>query len=416
MKALLYWMVALMVTMGACTSDVDKDKDDDEEIAEWDELAVTLKVSRPTTVKFGFTSEANDDYALNDTYPTSKVDFPTELEINWGDGQSSNSDSHEYQSAGTYLVKIKGKGIGTLNNYYLTSNARIEQFTVKSWPSLVYLETLPVKMDFTKHPKLENVSCYFDDNSSLDFSKCPRLKYLFLGGNVTGLNLTGCTELKIMECEDCKLSKLDVSSCTKLEILDCSDNQITQLTLNSALTNLICDVNQLKSLDLSKNTELFELYAPGNQLANLDVSKNTKLASLKVEGNQLTNLDLSKNTKLRVLNVGSNQLTSLDVSKNAELYQLTCSYNQLKNLDVSGHIKLEWIFCENNQLTAMDVRECSRLSLIYCAENQLDKLAFNKIYNDLPYNNEGIILVYDNPSTGNTYIATQKGWEVKTVK
>lgn len=393
MKALLYWMVALMVTMGACTSDVDKDKDDDEEIAEWDELAVTLEVTRPTTAKFWFTSEASDKYEPeNFVFPTPKVDFPTELEINWGDGQTSNSDSHEYQSAGTYLVKIKGKGIGTLENWS-SSYTHIKQFTVKSWPSLVHLTTLPVNIDFTQCPKLESVNCYISgDNIKSDFSKCPRLKYLFLGGNITDLNVTGCTGLKIMECQNCKLSKLDISSCTQLEILDCSRNQITQLDVSpcAALTKLFCSQNKLTTLDVSKNAKLTILNLGSNKLTNLDVSKNTKLASLKIEGNQLANLDVSKNTKLATLLCNYNKIKTLNLSKCPELRELTCSKNQITDIDISG---------------------CPMLYFITCSSNQLNHPALNNIYNTLS-NVGGIIYIGNNPSTGDTYIATQKGWEV----
>jgi len=95
------------------------------------------------------------------------------------------------------------------------------------------------------------------------------------------------------------------------------------------ITFLVCPENQLTSLDVSKNTTLKILACRSNQLIHLDVSKNTALESLFCRDNQLTHLDLSENTALIFLYCHGNQLASLDVSKNTALIELNCSNNLL---------------------------------------------------------------------------------------
>ena len=97
-----------------------------------------------------------------------------------------------------------------------------------------------------------------------------------------------------------------------------------------ALTELQCNRNQLTSLDVSKSTKLKILQCHNNQLTSIDVSKNTALTKLYCNTNQLTLLDVSQNTKLKYLHCHSNQLTSLDVSKNTALTELRCYQNQIK--------------------------------------------------------------------------------------
>jgi uncharacterized protein YjdB len=112
------------------------------------------------------------------------------------------------------------------------------------------------------------------------------------------------------------ISSLDVSKCVKLKYLWCSKDEWGAN-------------KQLASLDLSKNTALEFLDCSGNQLASLDVSKNTALVDLHCSDNQLTSLDISKNTALESLSCINNQLTSLDISKHTALGWLRCENNYI---------------------------------------------------------------------------------------
>jgi hypothetical protein len=131
-----------------------------------------------------------------------------------------------------------------------------------------------------------------------------------------------------------------------------SDNHTITITGKNVMA-LVCHNNQLTALDVSALTNLKMLICANNQLTALDVSKNTTLRWFDCLNNQLTALDVSKNTELTSLDCGDNQLTALDVSKNTALTSLGCYINQLTALDVSKNTALTLLGCYGNQLSVV---------------------------------------------------------------
>ena len=125
------------------------------------------------------------------------------------------------------------------------------------------------------------------------------------------------------------------------------------MTVYGDITVFRCSDNyaNLTALDPSHNTELRLLGCYSNQLTSLDVSKNTQLMALSCYSNPLTSLDVSKNTQLEMLWCRNNNLTTLDVSKNTELDELNCANNKLNNLDVSKNTQLKKLYCSGNKFT-----------------------------------------------------------------
>ena len=156
---------------------------------------------------------------------------------------------------------------------------------------------------------LEELSCLYNQLTSLDVSRNTALTYL--------------------DCDDNLLPSLDVSRNTALTYLDCNNNQLTELDVsrNTELTELDCSGNPLTTLDISMNTALTKLYCAINELTTLDVSRNTALTELNCANNELTTLDVSQNTALTVLSCFSNELPSLNISRNRALTKFDCSYN-----------------------------------------------------------------------------------------
>jgi Leucine-rich repeat (LRR) protein len=122
-----------------------------------------------------------------------------------------------------------------------------------------------------------------------------------IGENVTHLN-----------CTFNELTSLDVSKNPKLTFLDCSTNKLTNLDVgkNPGLTHLNCSNNQLTQLDISRNTFLETLYCSSNQLEKLNLSKNTQLGSLLCSDNQLISLEVGKNPKFTWLDCENNKLSA----------------------------------------------------------------------------------------------------------
>jgi uncharacterized repeat protein (TIGR01451 family) len=159
------------------------------------------------------------------------------------------------------------------------------------------------------------------------------------------LNVSGCTTLTELRCDNNQLTSLDVSSNTALTSLNCSYNQLTSLNVssNTALTFLYCHINQLTSLNVSSNTALTELACISNGLTSLNVSSNTALTFLNCSFNQLTSLNVSSNTALTELACNSSGLTSLHI-KNGKNETL---------LSFSNNPNLLFICADENQLTTV---------------------------------------------------------------
>ena len=119
--------------------------------------------------------------------------------------------------------------------------------------------------------------------------------FLFLLGNqLTTLDVTKLTSLKVLACSDNQLTALDVTGLTNLKNLFCSDNQLTTLDVTklTSLTVLECNGNQLVSLDVSTLEELEILWCHGNKMTALDITHNAYLGELKC-GNQQDNQQLT---------------------------------------------------------------------------------------------------------------------------
>ena len=162
---------------------------------------------------------------------------------------------------------------------------------------------------------LTNLECSRTKLTSLDTSHNKKLGYLRCNyiPDLTTLNVSQNTELKVLYCNDNALADLNLTNNSALETLECGDNELTTLDLskNTELKYFGCFNSKLSSLDLTNNTNLEELHFAGNNVSTLDVSKNTNLKKLRVFSNKWISLDTSKNNTLQVLEVQDNPLTSM---------------------------------------------------------------------------------------------------------
>jgi len=213
--------------------------------------------------------------------------------------------------------------------------------------------------------------------SSLEFKRKNLITEIQVpNGNITTLDLSGCTQLATLNCSDNKISTLKLNT-SSLKYFNCGYNALTAIDVskNNALAIFNCGYNALTALDVSKNTALISLYCNGNSIAALDVSKNTALASLSCGYNALTAIDVSKNTALASLNCSYNKIAALDVSTNNALTYFNCSANALTALDVSKNTALTNLSCSINALTALDVsKKNTALISLYCSANALTAL------------------------------------------
>ncbi|MCM1169187.1 MAG: hypothetical protein NC324_04550 [Bacteroides sp.] len=218
---------------------------------------------------------------------------------------------------------------------------------------------------------------------SLDVSGCTALTSLSCDNNqLTSLDVSGCTSLTSLYCYDNEPMSLDVSGCTQLKTLagnrtetnyNYVEHYLTVDTLKihgaSMDTLVIGKYSKIKVIDAAGCTSIKNLSCPETGLTSLDVSGCTALTSLDCSSNDLTALDVSKNTALTSLDCSSNDLTALDVSKNTALTSLDCSSNGLTALDVSKNTALTSLDCRSNDLTALDVSKNTALTSLDCGGN-----------------------------------------------
>lgn len=228
-------MVALATCWVSCSDD-DKDEPDPT-IPTMNEITLTIKVDRNDI----FSPFSNPDYFDYDEEEKEKYGayhkIPQDWEVNWGDGQTTSSTTHQYKLEGTYQVTIKGTGITSI------------------WSDESYRTNIIEKIDVTKAPNLVILGVLYQNLKTLDLSKN--------------------TALRFLECEYNELSSLDLSKNIALESLQCMANNLTSLDLskNIALTYLECCENKITSLDFSKNTELINLDCTENPFTQESVNK-----------------------------------------------------------------------------------------------------------------------------------------------
>lgn len=198
--------------------------------------------------------------------------------------------------------------------------------------------------------------------------------------------------------EGVKANGIDPETNKQIYILDSEDGKIS---ISGPVLFFECSGENITSLDISKNSQLKVLDCSQNSLTSLDVSKNTNIGTLNCSNNNLSSLSISKNTVLSILKCSDNRIASLDLSKNTELFELRCSNNKLTSLDLSKHNRLQEVHCDNNQLSSLVVsKQATELIEVRCTQNQIQGASMDALIASLPKLNNpkdpGVLAIYDN--------------------
>ena len=220
--------------------------------------------------------------------------------------------------------------------------------------------------------------------------------------------------------EGVKANGIDPETNKQIYILDSEDGKIS---ISGPVLFFECSGENITSLDISKNSQLKVLDCSQNSLTSLDVSKNTNIGTLNCSNNNLSSLSISKNTVLSILKCSDNRIASLDLSKNTGLFELRCSNNKLTSLDLSKHNRLQEVHCDNNQLSSLIVsKQATELIEIRCTQNQIQGASMDALIASLPKLNNpgspGVLAIYDNSkdsehntcTSAQTTAAKKLGW------
>ena len=220
--------------------------------------------------------------------------------------------------------------------------------------------------------------------------------------------------------EGVKANGIDPETNKQIYILDSEDGKIS---ISGPVLFFECSGENITSLDVSKNSQLKVLDCSQNSLTSLDVSKNTNIGTLNCSNNNLSSLSISKNTVLSILKCSDNRIASLDLSKNTGLFELRCSNNKLTSLDLSKHNRLQEVHCDNNQLSSLIVsKQAIGLVEVRCTQNQIQGASMDALIASLPKLNNpedpGVLAIYDNSkdsehntcTSAQTAAAKERGW------
>lgn len=143
------------------------------------------------------------------------------------------------------------------------------------------------------------------------------------------------SEDEALDVQEIRCSRMDIAS-------------LSGITYFTNLKILLCNENKLSSIDISKNLQLETLECGGNGIGSIDLSKNPELTTLRSYSCGLSALNVKNNTKLKFLNCNDNKLKELDVTNNVLLENLYCQTNDLSSLDLRNNTKLSVLGCNIN--------------------------------------------------------------------
>ena len=206
-------------------------------------------------------------------------------------------------------------------------------------------------LNLTSNKKLERLVCAYNPRlTQLNLSANLNLKHLECG-DVGG-------DFNYYKSPAGGLTTLDLRKNTKLEYVDCACEYIKTLYVTglSNLKELYCNFNELTGLDLTGCTGLEILNCRANmQIKNLDVSGCKNLVRLRADNIGISSINLKNCSKLEFLDVGGNmKLSSLDVTSNPQLSYVGIDDTAIRKLNLANNPKIEeidcWIYEERNPL------------------------------------------------------------------
>lgn len=221
-------------------------------------------------------------------------------------------------------------------------------------------------------PNLTGLNISGNNISEIDLTNNTMLRMLFIDSNeLATLNVSNNTLLTNLDCSSNRLSEINVSNNVNLERLVLSGNNLTELdvTNNVSLNSLFVSNNKLVDLDLSNNRDMNILFAKDSEISNLNVSGISNLSTVFLDNNNISTLDLSANNNLTELELQENQLTSLTLSESTSLFSINLNDNLLTSIDLSGNTGLMSISIANNLLENLDLSNNANISRLLNLEN-----------------------------------------------
>ena len=239
--------------------------------------------------------------------------------------------------------------------------------------------------------------------------------------NLTALDVSKNTQLKMLACNDNNLSSLDVSGCTQLDILWCYGNNFT----TAALDDIYCALPVRQASDYARIQPVYDSLSSNHAIvlatnAQNAIDKNWSVQYYKGDTdipattgtyvcpqpnmNSYITLTVAKDsaiwlnfkaaaegTPVRIVSGSNTQditvgtdwigtasyiAGSTTMTIYGDLTILFCDENgtNLTAIDPSHNTQLTTLYCQGNNLSSLDVSGCTQLTKLSCGGNKLSSL------------------------------------------
>ena len=226
----------------------------------------------------------------------------------------------------TGLTTLDLNGLEKLQ-YLDCQNNHITELNVKNLTELSALVcngTSLTSLDVSGLTKLTELRCGYNENlSDLNMTGVSDLRRLQISyTNLGNIDISRFTGLEALYCSNTKIVSLDLSEFTNLTYLECFNNSmfdgVLDLSNCSNLWLLSCNNSNISSLDLSNCVSLNRLYCSNNKLSVLNLENNVDLRFLSCNDQELENgakLQLYLNIAQKNVwdNISSDHAASVDV-------------------------------------------------------------------------------------------------------
>lgn len=226
----------------------------------------------------------------------------------------------------TGLTTLDLNGLEKLQ-YLDCQNNHITELNVKylsELSTLVCNGTALTSLNVSGLTKLTELRCGYNENLSdlemIGVSDLWRLEISYT--NIDNIDISGFTGLEELYFANTKIKSMDLSEFTNLTYLECFNNSmfdgVLDLSNCSNLRTLSCDNSNITSLDLSNCVWLNRLYCSNNRLSVLNLENNVDLRFLSCNDQELENgakLQLYLNIAQKNVwdNIYSDHAASVDV-------------------------------------------------------------------------------------------------------
>lgn len=255
-----------------------------------------------------------------------------------------------------------GGSKSTVETIDLSKNKKLESFNVRC------LSVKSVNLEgLTALKSIKTGTCA--NIAEIKLGNNPELTEIYaFSNNLTSLDLSSCTKLKILTIYGNKLKTLDLSALKNIEQVDAGMGTLESITLpaNSKITSLGLNNSKVKELNFANLPELVKFSYQYCQIRNVAFVNSPNLEKIDLYMHQSVHkIDVSKNLKLKDMEIRSRHdeygdclryLEEIILSEGQEIHNLNPSLQEIKDgkWKNADYVKVKITYIEDPNFNVLD--------------------------------------------------------------